>query len=294
MKKLQILPVFFALLAVTFWGMSFVWVKIVFEEYKPLTVVVLRLVISSLLLFVIYLLNSKREKIYRKDLPIFFLLAFCEPFMYFLGESFGLQRVTSTLGSIIISTIPVFSPIFAFFILKEKLGITNYLGLALSFTGVIVMVIKPDLTFTDDPLGILLMFLAVVSAIFYTIVLKRIGTRYSPVNIVMLQNAIGIIYFLPLFFIFDFQNFIQVIPTQRIIIALLELTVFASILAFFFYIKAVNILGVTRASAFTNLIPVITVTAAAFLINEIITFKVILGMTIVLSGVFLSQIKIKS
>ena len=302
MRKSILLPILYSVLAVIFWGFSFVWVKIVFKQYNPITVVTLRLILSSLLLFIIYIFNPKREKILKKDIPILFLLAFCEPFMYFLGESFGLNRVSSSLGSIIISTIPVFTPVFAFFILKEKLSFKNYLGLFLSFIGVLIIVLKPSFSssgfmYSDDYKadieGILLMLLAVISAIFYTIVLKKVSERYNALTIVMLQNSIGIIYFLPLFFMFDWQKFLQISPNTETITAFFELSIFASILAFYFYIHAVKQLGVTKASAFTNLIPVVTLLAASYLIHEQITFNTIIGMIIVLSGVFVSQLKEK-
>jgi drug/metabolite transporter (DMT)-like permease len=62
-------------------------------------------------------------------------------------------------------------------------------------------------------------------------------------------------------------------------------------LAFLFFIRAVNLFGVSKASAYTNLIPIVTVIGAAVLIKEPITYQVVIGMLIVLSGVSLSQLK---
>lgn len=293
-KKIQFFAIAAAILAVIFWGLSFVWVKVVYLDYKPITTTYIRLMLSTFILSIVYFTNKNRQKFQKKDLPILILLAFCEPFLYFIGESFGLQKVPSVLGSIIISTIPVFTPIFAFFILREKLSLMNYLGLMLSFFGVLLMILKKDLSFAFDPEGIALMFMAVFSAVFYTIVLGKIAHKYKPLNIVMIQNAFGIVFFTPFFFYFDFKDFLSVSPRFETIQALILLSVFASIGAFMFYIYAVNKLGVGKTSAFSNLIPVVTIIAAYFLINEAITAKVVIGIIVVLMGVFLTHLKVKS
>jgi len=90
MKNTKILVYIAAVLAMLFWGYSFVWYKIAYLYYKPITVVFLRLIISSLLLMAYIKLSGKVERIEKKDLLLFILMAFCEPFCYFLGESFGM------------------------------------------------------------------------------------------------------------------------------------------------------------------------------------------------------------
>ena len=66
----------------------------------------------------------------------FYLLSFFEPFCYFLGESYGMRYISSTLGSIIIATIPIFTPFLVFIFHKKKISWLNVqvsLSLLLAF-----------------------------------------------------------------------------------------------------------------------------------------------------------------
>ncbi len=71
-------------------------------------------------------------KINKADRILFLMLAIFEPFLYFLGESFGLTYVSATICSVLISTIPVFVTISAWLIYKERLKTINYAGIICS------------------------------------------------------------------------------------------------------------------------------------------------------------------
>jgi drug/metabolite transporter (DMT)-like permease len=281
----------FAILSMVCWGLSFVWIKIVYIYYHPLTAIFLRLVISSILLYVVVRLLKKRQKIDKADYKTFLILAFIEPFCYFLGESYGLSmNVSSTVASVIIATIPVFTPIAAYFTFREKLTPLNYFGLFISFVGVLIMVINNDFSFAADPLGVLLLFFAVLSAMFYAVYIKKLTHKYNVFTILSVQNLIGAIYFLPLFLVFDFGHFITIKPTRELITALLQLSIFASTLAFLLFIPVVRDLGMTRANIFANFIPVFTAIFSYFILSEVLSFNKIMGMVIVISGVLLTNV----
>lgn len=144
-----------------FWSFSFVWIKIVYEAYGPLTTVLLRLLISTGLMLIFTILTRKLQVIKSGDFKLFILLAFFEPFLYFMGESYGLKYVSSTVASVIVATIPLFSPIAAWYFYKEKLSRTNLYGLIITFLGVSLVVLDSSFNFTASPLGISLEFLAV-------------------------------------------------------------------------------------------------------------------------------------
>ena len=273
-----------------FWGFSFVWSKIVFKYYGPITTIFLRLVISSAILYIVVKLLKKKQKIDKSDYKSFMLLAFFQPFCYFIGESFGLNLVSTTVSAVVIATIPVFTPIIAHLFTKERLSILNYFGLIISFFGVLCMIINQDFTLDASPLGVLLLFFAVGSAIAYGITIKRLSEKYSSFTIITAQNALGALYFLPLFLIFDFRTFITIQPNFELISALLQLSVFASSLAYLLFIPVVRNLGLNKANIFANFIPIFTAVFSYFLIDEMFNFNKIIGMIIVIAGIFLSQI----
>jgi len=153
------------------------------------------------------------------------------------------------------------------------------------------MLVNPDLSLNASPAGIMFLLWAVASAVIYSVFLKRLTKKYSSLFIITYQNALGVLYFLPLFFIFDFDHFITVTPNKELISSLLQLSVFASSLAFIFFTMTVKELGVSRTNVFSNLIPVFTAIFSAIFISEIFTTTKIAGMAIVIAGVMVAQVK---
>ena len=287
--------VFLALLfSMVFWSFSFVWTKVAFESFPPMTLVLARLVISSVLLVVILLLIKQFQKLQPHDLKYFLLLAFFEPFLYFVGESHGLKLVSSTMGAVVIATIPVFSPVAGYLFFREKLTWSNLLAIVFSFVGVLLIVFESDFSLKVPIAGLLLLFLAVFSAIGYATVLKKIPSSYNAFNVIMYQNIIGALYFIPVFFIFDFHSFSVASVTQSSLQALLMLAVFASTLAFILFTFGVRQVGVVRANIWVNTIPVFTAIISWMVLDEVLTVQKMVGIFVVVGGVMLSQIKRKT
>ncbi len=272
-----------------FWGLTFIWFKIAVRYYEPITIIFIRLVLSSALLFLFVKLWKRNERIERSDYKWFALLALSQPFFYFLGESFGLKFVSSTIASAIIATIPLFSPLAAMLFTREKINFFTWLGIVVSFLGIVVMLVNPDLSLNAAPKGIFLLFLAVFSAVVYSVIVKKLTHKYTALTIISRQNLIGAFYFLPLFMIFDFKGFMLVNPQMDLILAMLQLAFFGSCLAYLFFIMAVAKLGMVKANIFTNLIPVFTAVAAYFVLAEVFSVQKIAGIVLVVLGIVVSQ-----
>ncbi|MBA7559132.1 hypothetical protein ES708_00745 [subsurface metagenome] len=281
------------ILATCFWGLSYVWFKMLNEYYRPLTIIFLRLTLSSIFLLVFAKMVNRLQKIDKKDRKFVLLLAFFSPFLYFIGESFGLTFVHSTTAAVIVSTIPVFIPFAAHYFLREKLSLLNYLGLSISFFGVLIIIINKDYHLEASLAGILILLLAVFSGVAYSILLKKMTSNYNAISLITYQNIAGIVYFLPLFLFFDFNRFIQVPLTADVVIPVIELAIFASSFAFIFFAIGIRELGATKASIFSNLVPIFTAIFAFLLLNESLTLRKIIGIIIVITGVFLSQYRSK-
>ncbi|NPA35479.1 MAG: DMT family transporter [Chlorobi bacterium] len=278
-------------LAMIFWAFSFVWVKQAYESFEPFTVVFFRLLISSVLLYVVLKTIGQLKSMRKHDLKWFALLAFFEPFMYFMGESFGLKYVSSTVGAVIISTIPLFAPIVDRLFFRTKITWLNLSGIIISFAGVLMIILEKDLTLKAPLTGILLLFVAVFAALGYTVVLKKIPVHYNAVSIITYQNMIGVFYFLPMFLLFDFRN-IEISEIKPAAYwSVLQLAVFASSVAFIFFTWSIRVIGITKANVFVNMIPVFTAVFAWWLLDEQLTVKKFIGIVIVIAGVFISQIK---
>lgn len=276
-------------LSMIFWSFSFVWFKIANRVYEPITIVFIRLAVAALFLSTYLWLTRGYTKIRSGDKKYFLMLAAFEPFLYFLGESFGLTYVSSTVGSVIISTIPVFAVVFAWIFYRERLGWINYAGVILSFIGVLIFITNSSGSIAMSMKGLALMLLAVLSAVGYNMMLHKLVTKYNPIYIVNVQNVIGVILFLPLFLIFDLHKLNDTGIVAGSFTAIILLAVFASSGAFVLFAYSVRHLGISRANIFSNLIPVFTAVIAFFMVGDKITLRNIAGMAVVIAGLFLSQ-----
>ncbi|MEI7502188.1 MAG: DMT family transporter [Paludibacter sp.] len=276
-------------LAMVFWSFSFIWTRVAILSFPPMTLITFRLIIASLLLYVVAKASGKFQKLRRKDLKLFLLLAFFEPFMYYVGETFGLTMVESTLAAVIISTIPLFAPVLAYVILRERIGWPNIIGILVSLLGVFFVIYQPGGGFNANPWGVALLFLAVFSAICYATTLRKISTYYNTLNVIFYQSFLGLIFFIPTFLLTDFSNIRNLHVTSDALVALVMLSVFASVVAFVLFAGAVRQVGVTRTNVFVNLIPVFTAILSWLILDEIITFSKWIGISIVVVGLFVSQ-----
>ncbi len=277
-------------LAMLFWGLSFIWSKILLDFYQPITIITLRLILSSIFLFSIGYFFKRLKPIAKEDRGKLILLSFFQPFLYFIGETIGLKYVSSTTASVLISTIPLFTPIAAYYYLKEKFTLLNVLGIFVSVLGVVLVLFTDDFTFSASTKGILLMALAVFSAVAYSVLTVGLANKYNVFNLIAYQNLIGLVFFLPIFFYFDYQNFIQLPFTWTIAKPLFALAIFASSMAFMLFIYGIQVLGITKANTISNIIPVFTAVFAWFILDEHLNWINITGIFVVLSGLFLSQL----
>lgn len=277
--------------SMVFWAFSFVWTKEAYESFGPISTILLRLIISSGFLFIFLSLTKKLQAIKKEDYKLFLILAFFEPFLYFMGESFGLQLVSSTLAAVIISTIPLFATLFAFLLYKEKISLLGILGIVISFFGVGIMIFENGFELNASLLGITLMFIAVFSTIGYSLSLKKLAYKYPPINIIAYQNMIGLFMFLPIFFISDYKTLFHTGIQTKSITAIILLAIFASSLAFILFTKALKVLGIAKSNMFINLIPVLTAIFAWWVRGDIINKQKAIGIIVVIAGLFISQIK---
>ncbi len=276
--------------AMILWSFTFIWYKEVYLNFSPITLVFLRLFISTVLLFLFSIAIKKLVRIKRKDLWLFMVAAMFEPFIYFIGESFGMKLVSSTIAAIIVATIPLFTPLAASFFYKEKLTRVNLIGLVVSIIGVAFVVFEKGFTQVASFRGILLMLVAVTGAIGYSVSVKKLTESYNAFTIVAWQNLLGMIYFAPIFFLLD-KGYVNLLsfPIEAFI-PVLKMAVGASTIAFLLFTIGIGKIGVTRANMFTNIIPVCTAILSFFMLNEAFTWYKIAGIVIVIAGLFMSQI----
>jgi drug/metabolite transporter (DMT)-like permease len=280
-------------LAMLFWSLSFIGYKVAYQYFEPMALIFFRMVISAIFLTLVIKIIHAGQKINRKDYGQFLLMAIFEPLLYFLGESYGMKLVTPTTGAVIVSTIPLITPIAALLIFREKISWIKVAGISVSFTGVLLVLLGKGLTMAASPTGVALMLVAVLSAVSYSLMIAKLAAKYKPLTIVQIQSILGALLFLPIFLFTDLKATMQIRPSWDAFLPLMFLGIFPSSLSFIFFTAAIREIGITRANVFTNFIPVFTAIFSFFIWGETFTGTKLLGIPVVLAGLMLAQLTLK-
>lgn len=283
-NKIGYITVFVAMLC---WSLTFVWYKEVYKTFTPIGTVFLRLAIASVLLIIFTTLIKRLQRIRKEDRLTFLGLAFFEPFVYFFSESHGMQYVSATEGAVIIAVIPLLTPVMARIFFKDKITWLNLVGLVLSFMGVVLVVTNSGFQWKAPAIGVAFMSMAVLAALGYSAIIMKLSVKYNPFTIITYQNIIAGILFLPLFLIFDLDNFLAVEFTLQNTWPLLKLAIVASAMAYLFFVYSISKIGIVKANMFTNLIPVFAAVFAWYMIGDQLSWRTMTGIILVVVGLFL-------
>lgn len=281
--------------AIVLWGMSYIWTDRLIELNIPVFYFVfVRILLAGLVLFLFNTAYARIKRIQRQDLGKFLLLAFFEPFIYFICETFGLRETGSpTISAMIIATIPIFSIVAGRLFFKERISKVNVTGVVFSLIGIIMVVmgaLSQEALGENFILGILLLLIAVIAEVGHASITKSLSGNYSSQVIVMYQFLIGAVYLLPLFLWKGLNDFdVDIYFSPEVWYPLICLAVLCSSLAFSLWVSTIKSLGVAKSSIFSALIPVAAALIAWALGHEIMSSRQWLGIAISTVGVILSQ-----
>lgn len=296
----KIIPYIAIVLAMLIWAGAGIAVKEALVVLTPLTLIVVRFTLAVVLMMLIGLICRKSEilglqRAEKKDLPLFILGGLFQPFLYFIFETYTYQSFDSpTIAEAMLSTQPVLAPIFAFVLLRERITSYNIIGIVISTIGVLMLLLAGAGNYAlGNPWGILLAFLTVSMSVSYSIVLRRIPSRYSPLTIVFYVQAFSLCLFYPVWGIIEggeaWSQIVDLTQAIRPMMAVGYLAVFASVVAFVLFCYTVRKIGVTRANVFNNVRPVFTALIMWIMFDEMLPVWKLLGIIIIIIGLFISQ-----
>ena len=280
------------LVTVFLWGMSFLWSDSVLDQGTPVfTFIFTRMIIAATALLLFSLLTGKFQRIRKGDFRWFAAMTAFEPFLYFLGESFGLKITGSpTLCSVIIATIPVFSLIVGWIVFREKLSPLNRAGIFVAVAGVILFILIGGNLHTDYLYGILILFLAVIGSTGYTAICKKLANKgYNAFSIVTWQFILAIGYFLIPFLVFDAATWTPAYLAWPVLKPIIMLAVLCSGVAFVIYAACVDRIGMTRTTVFLPLVAIVSAVAALILGQDTLHLLQMAGILIAMAGVVMAQ-----
>lgn len=286
----------FALIAITltsiFWGYSFISTKILLEELPPISIAFFRQVIASIVMVVIMLFSKSFKKMTKRDLILLAIASFFGVVLYFVFENIGLKYTTASNASIIVAAVPIFTLVTESIFYKLKITVKLIICVALSVAGVFMVILEQgSLDLSSSTLkGNILMLLAMMAWVVYTIISKGLTSRYTGLLLTTYQMIVSSILFIP-FIIHEVPKW-HTISTSAML-NLLYLSVFCSALAYYLYNLAVKELGATITTMFLNLIPVVTIIGGILVLDESISGLQIGGMVIIIASLFVVNYKKK-
>ena len=277
----KILPILFILL----WSSAFITSKVIVENATPFASLTFRFIIVSFG-FLIILLYFK-EKLFIK---INYFLEACVSGILFHGIYLGGVFYSISLGlpaniaALIVSLQPILTNIFAGPILKEQVTWIQWLGIALGFTGTI-LVLGFDIGKSISIISLIACIAALLAVTIATLWQKILSNKLTLIvnNFYQALGASIFLFFITLIFENPHINF-----NTNFILSMSWQILIISFGAFTILMYLIKIGTASRTSNLFFLVPATSAIMAWFFLNEVITFIDILGFFISSVGVYIA------
>jgi len=286
---IETLPMLGLVLAMFVWGSSFLALKIAFRGYDPMVAIWLRMVTATGLFACGW--KSLKNVVYtRGDWKFLIFMALCEPCMYFIFEAYALTLTSASQAGMITGILPLIVALMARFFLGEVVSGMTLIGFFLAIAGVTWLslggVAAPGAP--RPVLGNFLELMAMCWGAGYTICLKKMSCRYPPLFLTAVQSVIGSVFFLfPVLLVPSVHLPHTFDPLATLAIVYLGTVV--TLGGYGLYNYGVSKLPASRATAFTNLVPVFALILGWLVLGETLTVVQCWGALLVMAGVVVSQ-----
>jgi drug/metabolite transporter (DMT)-like permease len=285
-ENLKVISSIYALLSITFWGISFVSTKAVLRERDPFTLVSLRFGIASVFLLLLPILLKDKVIIPLRSFPHIFILAILGIFVHQLIQATALLSIEASAAGWIISFSPIFTAVLSVLFLREHFTFWKAIGITIAAVGVLLVTAQGNggkLQFTPT-IGYLLMILSTLNWAVYSILIKKFCLPYSSLTITFCTSLTGFLMTIPFMFRNNGLSELTHLSVQSWV-HLLFLGVFVSAIAYWYWGKALHVLDATQVSVLLYLEPLATLVAAVLLLQEHIVLTTIFGGVFIIIGV---------
>ncbi|MEM7034603.1 MAG: DMT family transporter [Chloroflexota bacterium] len=288
---------FLLLVPGTVWGLSFSVIELILPVVPPITITLVRSIISVIvLLSLLWYVGGNLPKAWSEWRPFYFLAAvnLAVPFAL---STWGQVYIEGGLASILLSVMPLFTAIIAFWVLPdERLTPMKIMGISLGLVGIVIL-IGPDalrgvgghVLAQIATVGAALLY--AIGAVYIRSVFPRQPQHLSPwamrLRIITAQFIAACVLLMPFSLLLETPWTLQ--PSLTIWLYLLFLGVGVTLLATMIYFYLIEKLGAGRASMTIYLIPVAGVISGAVILGEQLTNQMLLALVLILSGVFMAN-----
>jgi len=232
------------------------------------------------------LLSKERKRVKVRDLPMLMFLGFILVLAFNMLFYNALYYSSATSVSLIGSTIPILTLIVSIFAFHHTPNRYQLLAFMLSFIGAVLVITEGKMGYDalQGSLGELLMVLASLCQVAYTMALKKVSNHYSLVLVSFATFLSGILFVFPFVANSEFVRTIKILTTEQWGI-LLAISLFGTALALYLYAYAIKHMGPTRANLviFSSL-PLFVLVLAYVALGEGVSAWQILGGICVISS----------
>ncbi len=284
----------FLILSTLFWSGNFVLSRGIAEIIPPVALGYFRWITAFLILFPFtFRLVFRHNHLMIKHLRYLLALAFLGVAAFNTLIYKAMHYTTAINAVLVTSFIPILILIISSGVYKEKPTRIQLIGILVSITGIATIILKADinrliqLSFNT---GDLLVLIAAFSWAAYSVMLRSFPKDLHP--LVFLQSIIflGLVILTP-FYVAEL-HFVGGFPINpSTVVSILYVGLFASVLAFIFWNKAVREIGANNAGPFIHLMPVFGTIFAIIFLGEKVAYYHVMGIMLVFTGILISTKK---
>ncbi|HCB67172.1 MAG: hypothetical protein A2084_02940 [Tenericutes bacterium GWC2_39_45] len=287
-KKVHIAGILFA----TIFGFTFMFSKIALDYVTPIGLIAYRFLIALIIFELLKLFKVIEIHLNKSTIKSLMLVAIFQPILYFLTETYGLERTSSGEAGMMIALIPIFVTLLSALILKEKPKLIQIFFILLSVSGVLfIQLSKSSSGLTFEWLGFTLLLGAVLSAALFNIASRSASKTSKPYEVtyfMMLSGAItfNTIYIIQLISERSLSSYITNLYHIELLIPILYLGIIASIGGFFLVNFALSKVPAHVSSIYSNLSTIVALIAGAVLLSERLYYYHYIGGLMIIVGVY--------
>ena len=267
------------------WGSSFFNIKIATYSYDPITLALVRVIFASIPLLILCKISGIKIEAFSHNWNWYALIGLFNIAIPFVLIAVGTAKINSYLAAILMSTTPLSGSILAHLFTKdEKLSFLKTLGVLIGFSGIILLFFDKVIINSENYVYALI---TILGSTFYCIggllTLKLKDKKNE--NVTTSTTIWSIIFLLPFSLIIESPW--ESSPTLESTLSLLYLGVIATGLAWLIRFRILTVNGLVFQTQVAYLIPIFGIFFGYFLMDEIITWRVLVSLVIILIGIFI-------
>jgi len=267
------------------WGSSFFNIKIATYSYEPITLALVRVIFASIPLLILCKYKNIKIEAFGSGWNWYALIGLCNIAIPFVLIAIGTAKINSYLAAILMSTTPLSGSILAHFFTKdEKLSYKKSFGVLIGFGGIILLFFDKLIINSENYIYALI---TILGSTFYCIgglLTLKIREKKNE-NVTTSTTLWSVIFLTPLSLAIETPWNSN--PTLSSTLSLLYLGIIATGLAWLIRFRILTVNGLVFQTQVAYLIPIFGIIFGYFLMDEIITWRVLVSLVIILTGIYI-------